>query len=1132
MPTLDEQLQKLREAHELTKADRAAGRITDVQWDRWKQRVSLKLDELEAAPQEDARPPDFPELGGEEITSILVPEFGKMLTEQTQIEGLEADFAQRIGEAEQAQDFTTATELRQERDLQYDEALRAIEERRASEDPMRGFRTLGLGSSLPIPKTAWESLDHGQREATINLIQSEAGAGGVIDSFVAGGLSQLLIEHPESLSRIEPKARGEILKKGGASALRRAERRRSIAAFMPEILAEIAAVSGISKLVSVGRHAIAKATAKQITTKRAIQKIDDILDATAKGKRKLSGKAKARHLKRKAKLETELESLAVEAGGAATKGAAGPAIREAAGRAEGLVDVFRPGAGPAVIPGRGAAPPVHVPGQRILGRPVPFEPGAQIPGKFRPKIKPGQKAVHPTRDFGFGPDQRLPAKSVPESAKEGVRKFWRGVDDEISETAPTNLMKALTSSDVTAVTKAVGAIHKQALKKSPRVARAATRQVIKRAEDTKTLEIAAATAEEAVPHSVTRRLLGLAASKTIRRTESQRMAQSWLGDQAGSLLWPDYARRWFGAAGKSLAQKTDNAVSRARLAVGRVFSDMREPILRLTERERFNLTNVLDGREAPISARVAELAPIARRHFDEAVRAAQDAGIPVIRRENYITQVWRDGALEAFLGNKVDIKRAADAAGIPVTKMEEFLSNQRRAFMNRKSMSLDYQRQIDLPDWAAQKYLERDFAKLSQRYFDDAWRRTAFAEQFGPKNERVRELVELASKEGFDAENFGAIARQMTGETIFEPKALAASKWLRSLQVLTKMSMSGLNTWKTMPNLAVLQGAGPVRIFSETLPDIVRSFSRDGTRRAIASGEIRDLIIRSAGDIGEADFARKMLDSPLSLGFNYMEFAVRRATIVGAQNHAKRMTLQLRKYGPAGAEKGWRARSLLTLLNSTGDDVQAMAKMQRILARGELTQQELNAIGEYAVRLTQPISPTDVPHYAMKPFGRVISQFNVTSLKEFRFTLDHVLKEAARGNPRPAISLFMAGQVFGEGIGNLGQLISGRKRPGWEKPFLRMAGNVLDSTGIGPLWDIILSARFGRGWGLMGWLLGPTVESIVDGINALYGGNVTKEVTKRVPAGGVQRRAAEALAPSKRKRKSAIEIIMEDDLGL
>jgi hypothetical protein len=353
----------------------------------------------------------------------------------------------------------------------------------------------------------------------------------------------------------------------------------------------------------------------------------------------------------------------------------------------------------------------------------------------------------------------------------------------------------------------------------------------------------------------------------------------------------------------------------------------------------------------------------------------------------------------------------------------------------------------------------------------------------GIRHEKATELVSRTAQEGGNFQVAHELLARMTKPTDFM-RMPDPIKW-----ALTGQAMMKLNPLTTVVN------------FSQNLPtammtspgSVFRAIKNYDTEFARKSGAI---IGNTINDVLAAHGATSSLGNVYmrSIGFKKSEEILRTIAANAGKQYAFDLFEMLGKGGrkAALAERKFRAFGV---------------DPAKVLRQGRLLEEDLLMIGKRVSDMTQFRGDKfDLPIKWIGPYGRLVTQFKTFIFNQARFLKDHVIKEAAKGNPKPLLFLLTAYPIAGAGHSLLvNNVLLGKEPPeslpGWYFEGLTTLG------GLGMFETALTAGKFGRE-GALSFLAGPTLADAAILASAAWGNeNVVREVAGRIPYVGRYLRA-------------------------
>lgn len=581
----------------------------------------------------------------------------------------------------------------------------------------------------------------------------------------------------------------------------------------------------------------------------------------------------------------------------------------------------------------------------------------------------------------------------------------------------------------------------------------------------------------------------------------------------------------FGAEGKEIARRIDRADEIAGIRIGNDVNEM-EPILRqMTQGEVNRFPDIAEGKIQAVTenekalmafwaGRRAHIANSAKSYGIE-IKGSDGISRPFVPRENYYPRRINDAALSAIRKDPKRINalyesmvKKSNGALANVTEAKKIFNEIIREKLQKRFGNLEKAREIDfLPD----EVLIRDPRLVLPQYLDGARRRLADAAEFGPNQEKLMELIEMARVKGKDSDTMMELVSWATGQKTFNPAVQAVSRAVRTYHNMSKLSLAAVTNLGDIVKPFVRTGE-----FTTTLRGFLRSFTQEGVSQARRSGAVEAnlrALLQDAGDTSLSDAFFKYT------GFTATETKIRQFNANSAIAHAEILVKRLR----ANPDNVFAYRRLAQWL----DDPETAIK------RGYLTQAEKDVVGFRGIADTQPIRRLDLPFYWQSPGGKILTQFKSFSYKHMTFMKKFIVDEARQGNVRPLLSFLILGQVVGESVADLKAFVRGRERD--DDVPRRIIDNYLTIGGFGLVTDLLTNLQYGAmGGGFLKFVAGPTLTEIDDFLSRLQSKNRVKRLTEKavgmVPVIGPA--AKQQIFPTKQKYRARTIPIAEDIIDL
>lgn len=266
-----------------------------------------------------------------------------------------------------------------------------------------------------------------------------------------------------------------------------------------------------------------------------------------------------------------------------------------------------------------------------------------------------------------------------------------------------------------------------------------------------------------------------------------------------------------------------------------------------------------------------------------------------------------------------------------------------------------------------------------------------------------------------------------------------------------------------------------------------KAFTKSGRQFALKSGATLESTLQES--MRESGSASKVLGKFLkATGFSATEKFNRTLAANAGKSYGQRL---IKKVLKNPADKTVRGR--LTELGINVDEA---------LKRG-FNDDDVLMVAKKFTDITQFRSrPQDLPLFASSPEGKVFFQFKNFIYGQTRLLHNVTIKELKAGNYGRAVrNVIILGSIFplaGEAIADLRAVVTGRKRD--TKGLKRYFENIAQVGAMGMLMDTLQAGKYQRG---VGSLVGPTLDEAGQLINIAggenKGKNLAKYATKRLP---------------------------------
>lgn len=517
-----------------------------------------------------------------------------------------------------------------------------------------------------------------------------------------------------------------------------------------------------------------------------------------------------------------------------------------------------------------------------------------------------------------------------------------------------------------------------------------------------------------------------------------------------------------GVGGKKLAGMLEESRNQAEITSGGwqlKLSDVRS----LSNKEFENMVDVMEGKAAPISSKVATAAQTARQVEDEVVRLGNESGLDINYLSGHFPHVYKESAFagDNFYKNVQHLVQTGQAK--TEAEASQMLRYAQDLVRNRRQGNLEMPRIADLPGY--EKTKEAFF-----NYLDSAANRIAQAKVLGKGDERALALINQIGQEGYDSTSAKNLFDIAVGAKKYDADSLKLSGALTGAQTVTKLGLGAItNTGQSLNTASV------VGVIRTILNAPKAAFSQEAKDFALRAGVTVDGVIKDVrsgsgfgGKIGK-------IGAP---GFNTVEKFNRTLAAYAGRDFAREMASKA-----AQGDKG-----AIEALNKLGINGDAIRTSGRTLTEAE----EIQAARSIVERTQFKVDPQDLPAWASSPWGRVLSQFRTFSYNQTAFVARELIQPALKGNVLPLTRYLLLAPLVGGTIMEAKNVL--RNRPQEEDPTKRIAQYFQQAGGLGIAGDLYTglfpqNSKYldaNRAVTLaLSTLGGPTAGSIVEGYGAL-----------------------------------------------
>lgn len=576
-----------------------------------------------------------------------------------------------------------------------------------------------------------------------------------------------------------------------------------------------------------------------------------------------------------------------------------------------------------------------------------------------------------------------------------------------------------------------------------------------------------------------------------------------------------------GPAGAELGTRMSTALDRAAMAAGQDVVKLNAVLKPLSQKERFNVSHVLNGDELPLNSRVAEAAQTAREVLDNMAERAKQSGLQVIdpltgkvrpfeARANYFPLEYSEKTIKKYMAPGPERE---EALRLIIQSQQAMSREEAEAVLNRylrphinefRFGHLQVARHLALPGW------EADPLKVLPQYLLKGHKRVETALAFGADDALAYRLFEQIGKTGYDDKFALDVYQAFTDRN--PPKLRELAKATRTLNILSLLSTAGIVQLSQHTNTIALTGyknylQGLATFLSRSKPS--REFA--GRTGAYMQEMIQDLVPLSGVDDWWDKMARGWLQG---IGLTPLDKANRIVAAFAGMFHADDIALKYAKeQTPALARQ-------LTRIGISPDDV--------LKQQGVLTAQQRLTGAQQASLLTQfRGSVLDLPIAKHSTAGQFVYLFKTFAFQQARFVASLMEEGTKHGNWAPMTRYLSATGLLTYPVG---QTLMAVKYGTDEIPGLQPLENKPDREGLlgaleltaqagslGIAYDALRGMFHGPQW-LTSLLIGPTATDTIallgrDVPEALRGNpqQALHDAIKHIPLLG--RRVADHLVP-------------------
>lgn len=412
----------------------------------------------------------------------------------------------------------------------------------------------------------------------------------------------------------------------------------------------------------------------------------------------------------------------------------------------------------------------------------------------------------------------------------------------------------------------------------------------------------------------------------------------------------------------------------------------------------------LEGTVKSKDPQVIQAASEMQQQFNKVHALAQGLGKDVKFRQNYFPHFndnipkKGDGGYEAAIQHLITTKQAKSSG-----EAAKLLDFSRAQGGQKKFASFEKQRTADLPGYpktqgAYHHYLEQAYGQIGHYH------------QFGPKDEKLKQLLTNIHDQGGDLQKVTDLFNRADSRKLYDPTHEKISSALTTFQGATKLGTSFLGNAAQQGNNIVAGGLG--RTIKSAVKGAFSQEERDFVRKTGVTGEgVAREAIESRGTTGTV----RKITAPF---FEPVEKTNRAVGALTGRDQARTIAGRLAKARAAGnTDKATKLESQLR------DKFNIQGKIGDKLTLN----QELDAARKFVERTQFRTGAQDLPVGATSPLGRVVTQFKRYPYKQTGFIGKEIIKPLVKeGNPLPLVRAVGVGLPAGYGANAIRNKITGR----------------------------------------------------------------------------------------------------------
>lgn len=504
--------------------------------------------------------------------------------------------------------------------------------------------------------------------------------------------------------------------------------------------------------------------------------------------------------------------------------------------------------------------------------------------------------------------------------------------------------------------------------------------------------------------------------------------------------------------------ETDAAIAKSNLKVTNS----------LNKTEQSNLADVLEGVAPPLNEKVNIAAGESRQELDKVHAFAGQAGIELPgKRANYFPHVHNPKTFEpGTKENNTAIQHLVTTGKAnSVTDAQAILKQQRDSLLTPYSRvnkkinpysNLTESRTVDLPGYA------KNNAAIHQ-YLDRSYASIAHARVFGPKDEKLNQILTEVEANGGDIKQAIKSYRQASGLERGSERGQKLSRIATNVQGTTKLGLSAVGNITQRANNAIVGGVG------RTVKNQIKGELSKADQNFVEKTGVTSEQVAHEALFGEQGVSQKFRNITAPF-FETVEKGNRSNSALVGRDQANSLAKRAAKGSTRAAEKLQRDFGITDYKNglSEADQIKAARK--------------------FVERTQFRTGPQDLPGWTSSPTGRVVSQFKRYPYKQAQFLKREIVDELGRGNALPLMRLVGIGAPVGVAAGALSDKLRGGNYN--QSPAEKALNLINDATGASLITSLAQSlypsskdansyiAKAGKALG------GPTISDAIKAVEA------------------------------------------------